>query len=226
MKLSVKSFVLLALMLLSAVLGAALRPTVSIADQRGKLDLEHLIPKQFGDWHELQQSTGQIVNPQQSVLLQKLYTQTLSRTYLNSTGSVVMLSIAYGANQSDSVALHYPEVCYPTQGFQLLASHKALLPTAFGTIAAKRLMMQLGNRYEPVTYWSTLGNQVVQGGLDTKLTQLSYGFKGLIPDGLIFRVSSINKNEQQGYDAQALFAQELVAAISVADRQRLAGLKH
>ena len=33
-------------------------------------------------------------------------------------GRQIMLSIAYGEDQRDGMKLHYPEVCYPAQGFQ------------------------------------------------------------------------------------------------------------
>lgn len=224
MKFSIKSLVLLVLMVVASYTTWVFRPITLLADQRPKVNLEQLLPSKFGDWHELQQSNGQIVNPQQTSLLQKLYTQTLSRSYINSKGVVVMLSIAYGANQSDSVALHYPEICYPSQGFQLLSSAMGTLETQFGTLSVKRLLTKLGSRSEPVTYWSTLGDKIVQGGINTKLAQLDYGFKGLIPDGMIFRISSINQDAANGFEVQAEFTRELFAAIPADSRLRLAGL--
>lgn len=224
MNLWLRNFLLLALMLAASGLAVALRPTHKIADQGPKVDLEIMVPRSFGDWQELKQSSGQIINPQQTELLSKLYSQTLSRTYVNPEGATIMLSIAYGANQSDGVALHYPEVCYPSQGFQLLAIENALLTTDYGTIRVKRLMTALSNRSEPVTYWSILGNQVVQGGLDTKLTQLKYGFNGQIPDGLIFRISSITPDAKAGYETQARFTRDLMVALPASSRLKLAGL--
>jgi EpsI family protein len=85
-------------------------------------------------------------------------------------------------------------------------------------------MTRLGNRSEPVTYWTTLGDKVVQGGIRTKLAQLEYGFHGLIPDGLIFRVSSIDSNPQSGYADHEHFVQELLAELPPATRLRFAGL--
>ncbi len=224
MKLSIKNIVLLVLMIAAAGIAWAMRPHLLLADQRAKIDLEQLVPKQFGDWRELQQSNGQIINPQQTAVLQKLYSQTYSKSYINVKGTVIMVSIAYGANQSDGVALHYPEICYPAQGFQLLSKSPATLQTKYGNIAAKQLMTRLGNRNEPVTYWSTLGDKVVRGGIETKLAQLDYGFNGYIPDGLIFRVSSIESNAVKGHQDQALFVREFLAAIPAPSRLRLAGL--
>lgn len=224
MRYQAKFIVMLVLMLAAASVAWALRPTVFIADSRPKVVLDELIPRTFENWRELPQSSAQIINPQQIELLNKLYSQTLSRTYINEQGVVIMLSIAYGASQSDGVALHYPEVCYPAQGFQVQWSRKESLDLGIGQIPVKRLMTALGNRSEPVTYWSTLGNQVVYGGLATKIAQLKYGFRGEIPDGLIFRVSSISTDANASYAVQANFSRDLVAALSPESRLRLTGI--
>jgi EpsI family protein len=223
MRFSAKSIIMLTLMLIAASLAWALRPTVLIADLRPKVDLESLIPKQFGDWRELRQSNAQIINPQQAEMLTKLYSQTLSRTYVNSIGDTVMLSIAYGANQSDAVQLHYPEVCYPAQGFQVQTNIKGTLLTSEGPISVRRLTTTLGQRSEPVTYWTTIGDQVVTGGLGTKFAQMRYGFHGQIPDGLLFRVSSITRDAKAGHAIQQAFAAQLVSAVRPEDRIRLIG---
>jgi EpsI family protein len=224
MRFPTKIIVMFALMVVAASVAWALRPTVLIADLRPKVDLESMIPKQFGEWRALPQSNALIVNPQQTALLQKLYSQTLSRSYMNPKGVVVMLSIAYGVSQSDGVALHYPEVCYPAQGFQVMWNKKGTLATGFGDIPVKRLLTELGNRSEPVTYWSTLGDQVVYGGLDKKFAQLKYGFKGQIPDGLIFRISTITSDAMDGYQVQDRFARELVETLSAESRVKLIGI--
>lgn len=224
MKKQMYRWILLGAMLLAAAIAQAMRPTTYLANQRPTLNLEQLVPAQFGEWREVKRPNGQIVNPQQTELLQKLYSQTLSRTYINSTGVAVMLSIAYGVSQSDGVALHYPEVCYPAQGFQLQAIENVDIRTAYGNIPAKKLMTRLGNRNEPVTYWTTLGDTVVRGGMNTKLAQLEFGFNGKIPDGLIFRVSTIDRDPNKGYSDQAAFIQQLLASLAPTARLQLAGL--
>ncbi|CAM8669696.1 EpsI_fam, EpsI family protein [Comamonadaceae bacterium] len=211
-------------MVVAAACAYAMTPRIYLADQRPKVELAQLIPTSFGDWREVTQSSGQIINPQQTALLEKLYSQTLSRSYVNSEGVVIMLSIAYGASQSDGVALHYPEVCYPAQGFQLQSNVPVVLDTKFGAIEGRQLMTRLGQRNEPVTYWSTMGDKVVRGGMKTKLAQLDYGFNGLIPDGLIFRVSSITRDAPKGYSDQSNFINDLILALPSASRLRLAGL--
>lgn len=211
-------------MLAASGAAMAIRPSHRIADEGPKVELEKIIPSSFGDWTELPQQPGQIINPQVREKLDRIYTQTLSRTYVNKNGDHIMLSIAYGADQSDAKQLHYPEVCYPAQGFQVVSNVTGVVKTDFGDIRVRRLLTVLGNRSEPLTYWTTVGNRVVLGGKETKLEQLKYGFKGQIPDGLLFRVSSITADVDNGYEVQQGFVAELIHGMSAADRTRLAGL--
>jgi len=211
------------LALLVSAVTWALRPTVFIANQRPKVNLELLIPRQFGEWHQLDQPSILIVNPQQVALLEEIYSQTLSRSYANAEGAVVMLSIAYGANQTRDVALHIPDACYPAQGFEVLSNIKGTLETGFGNIRVTRMTARRGNRSEPVTYWSTLGDKVMQGGLETRLMRVEYGLRGLIPDGLIFRLSSVSPDAKTAYELQEVFVRKLMTALPPASRLQLMG---
>lgn len=223
MRYTLKSWTLLILMAVAATTGWAMRPTHLIADQRPKIELEKLVPIQFGDWRELKQSNGQIVNPQQEALLAKIYSQTLTRSYINSAGAVVMLSIAYGTNQSDDLAFHYPELCYPAQGFEVTSKDTGRLETSINTIIVNRLVTKLKTRHEPVTYWTVLGDDVVEPGLATKLSQIRFGIKRQVPDGLIFRVSSIDTQTKTAFSTHDGFAIALAAAIPTTSGQRLFG---
>jgi EpsI family protein len=220
----IRNIIIAVLMFISSGVALALRPTERIADEGPAVDLETIIPKQFGDWQEEPLRVSQIVNPQQKQVLDEIYTQILSRTYINNKGERIMLSIAYGADQSDAKQLHYPEVCYPAQGFQIISSKYDEVITSVGNVRVKRMMAILGDRTEPVTYWSTVGNKVVVGGKETKLEQLRYGFKGKIPDGLLFRVSSINNDTAEGYMLQDDFLNQIVTSMPINNRLRIAGI--
>ena len=103
-----------------------------------------------------------------------------------------MLALAYGKDQRDAMQVHYPEVCYPAQGFALQEKQIGTLATERGAIPVTRILTNLGQRIEPVTYWTTVGDRVVQTGLQKKLAEMSYGLSGKIPDGMLIRVSSID----------------------------------
>ncbi|MBK7765546.1 MAG: EpsI family protein [Sulfuritalea sp.] len=218
-----KSLLLLALMLGAFGSAIALHPSAKIADERPPLDLKTLIPAQFGDWREEKQTVAQVVNPQQKETIDKIYNQTLSRTYVNPKGYRIMLSLAYGGDQSDSMQVHKPEVCYPAQGFQVLKKSTAAIALPFGPLPVVRIETQLGQRREPVTYWITVGDQIVQGNVQKKLAEMRFRFAGKIPDGLLFRVSSIDPEIPRAYDLQAKFINQLLGALTPEQRHRLAG---
>ena len=108
------------LMACAAAGGQAMVPTKRMALLRGPFKLADLVPQKFGRWQVDDRSVGGIVDPQTEAMLNKLYGQILNRVYVDPDGHRIMLSIAYGADQADDdVQLHYPEVCYPAQGFRV-----------------------------------------------------------------------------------------------------------
>ncbi|ODU50425.1 MAG: EpsI family protein [Thiobacillus sp. SCN 63-374] len=201
----------------------ALKPTKKIADSEPKIDLAVLIPKTFADWKIDETITPLISNPEQQALMNKIYSQTLARTYVNSNGDRIMLSIAYGGDQSDGMAVHKPEVCYPGQGFQIIKNAIGILSTGEGTIPVKRLVATQGQRIEPITYWMTVGDAVAVNGFKWKLQQLKYGLTGRIPDGLLFRVSSIQADNAKAYETQDTFIRDLLKVLSPTGRERIVG---
>lgn len=218
-----KSFVLMLLMLVSAAAGYVARPTVKIADQKAAVQLEKMIPESFGNWRELKQGVSMIVNPQEQQVLNEIYSQTLSKTYVNAEGYRVMLSIAYGGDQSRDLQVHRPEVCYSAQGFQVSAAEKVSLHINGGQLPAMRLQARLGTRTEPVTYWVRIGDQVVRGNLEQGFARLSYGVRGQIADGLLFRVSSIDKEPPHAYRYQEAFVNDLMLAVADANKSAFLG---
>lgn len=213
------------LMMSAAAVATVMTPTRRIVDILPKLDIEASIPQRFGDWQIDTRSGGGVVNPQQTELLNKIYSQIVTRTYVNSEGYRIMLSIAYGEDQRDGNQLHYPEVCYPAQGFQVISNRKATLETSLGNIPVKRLESHLSQqRYEPITYWTTIGTQALTGGTTKKLAEMRYGLRGEIPDGLLFRISSIDRESAVAFAKQAQFVEQMLPALTPDVRARLAGL--
>ena len=223
MKISVPNIILLLLMLLSAGMASALRPTISLADERTPISLKAMVPTAFGDWQEQRNVSASIVDPGTQLVLDKIYSETLTRTYVNKAGYRVMLSIAYGKNQSDALQLHKPEVCYPAQGFTLLAKEASTLDLQGKPIAAVRLQTRLGARVEPITYWTVVGDHITKSGIDKKLTEMRYALNGRIPDGMLVRVSSIDLGTNNAYAMQGEFANQMVQAIAPELRNRFAG---
>ncbi len=217
------AFVIAGLMFAASVGAIVLRPTTKVADLE-PVSLARIVPKQFGEWREEPQRFVQVVNPQTKELLDKLYSEVLSRVYVSSSGYRVMLSLAYGSDQRGALQAHKPEVCYPAQGFTLHKNEAADLSTKFGSIPARRLLTSMRARHEPVTYWFTVGDRAVEGKLQKRLVELRFGLTGRIPDGMLFRVSSIDTDPARAFGQQEEFVQQLLEAVSPAERKRLSGL--
>lgn len=201
-----------------------LKPTTKLADSRPAVNLEQIIPSQFGEWHTDTVVLEQIVSPERKELLAKLYAQTLTRAYLDSRGTRIMLSIAYGGDQSDGLQVHRPEVCYTAQGFGVQKERVDTLITKFGSLPVKRMFAALGERNEPITYWITVGDTaVVLKGMHQRLAQLRYGLTGKVPDGMLVRVSLISSDEKEAYRIQDDFIRAMIDAMSKEDRERIAG---
>lgn len=209
--------------LATAATTRVLIPTKNMADQKGRFSLEQLVPLQFGDWALDTSVVPLKVDPATQERLDKIYNQTLSRTYINSNGERIMLSIAYGGDQSNNMAVHRPEVCYVAQGFNVNRNEIGQLPTSFGTLPVRRLVAVQGSRTEPITYWITVGEHAINPGMSQKLQQLRYGFAGQVPDGMLVRVSSINTDLNSAYALQQKFVADMLANIKGPDRVRLIG---
>jgi EpsI family protein len=226
MKALTKNILLFSLMLAASGLAVALKPTHLIADQLPPINLEAMIPKSFGEWREEPQNNTLIIDPQQKETLDRIYTQTLSRTFISTNGARMMLSIAYGKDQGDTNQVHSPEICYPAQGFTLKNRQQVQLETGVGTIPATRVETNIGPRAEPVTFWITVGDKAIGSTWDMKLTQLRYGLQGKIPDGMLFRVSSIDNDTTHAYTEQKEFIGQLLAALDPQSRKKFIGTPH
>jgi EpsI family protein len=199
-------------------------PTERVDNKKAapKIDLEALVPTQFGDWRELP-GPATAVNPQTQALLDKLYSQILARTYVHKDGYAIMLSLSYGADQRGALEAHKPEVCYPAQGFTVDLIESVQLNTGDSSIPVKRLATHMDQRREPLMYWFTLGSHNVQSKFDKRMVELKMAITGQIPDGLLFRVSSIDADNQRAWKRQEEFVQSLVKALPAEARGRLIG---
>jgi EpsI family protein len=213
-------------MLITAIVTLLVHPNIRLVDQSDKIELETMIPHQLGEWVMDERQSAAVVNPQGGELQNKIYQQVLSRTYIHTPSQrSVMLSIAYGENQNRSNDLHVPDVCYPAGGFKIEFAKLGLLQTKFGDIPVKRLVAQRMQRREPLTYWAIIGEHVATGAVSSKMIALSYGLSGIVPDGIIFRVSSVGIDDEAAFVTQQEFVQVLFDALPATARKRLAGLQ-
>lgn len=210
------------LMVLSSVLTKVMTPNISAGPQVA-IKLETLIPTEFEDWKLDSSIASPIVTPGLKNLLEKTYSQTLARTYVNKKGESIMLSIAYGGAEKTDLNNHRPEVCYASAGFDISKITKTFVDSTVGRIPVMHLVAKQGTRNEPITYWTRIGDSLTRGWLEEKLSTLGYGLAGNAPDGLLVRVSSISNDEQDSYRIQQVFLAALLKAVRSEERHWLVG---
>jgi EpsI family protein len=215
---------LAALMCSVSVVATFVHPEATAERRAPAIQLSTAVPQQFGDWRLDPSQATLVVNPQTQQLLDKLYGEVLTRTYVNPRGYRIMLSLAYGSDQRGALQAHRPELCYVAQGFSLLRNDTSDIDTSYGQILGRRMSTQLGSRFEPVTYWFTLGDQTVRSRFERRMAEVRVGLTGQIPDGLLFRVSSIDIDSTRAYSEHDRFVNDLLAAVAPTDRVRLSGL--
>lgn len=211
-------------MFAAAGMALALKPTAKLVDSESQINLETLIPAQLGDWKVDETIATLLVTPELLKVIEETYSQTLTRTYVNREGKRIMLSVAYGGSHGEGMQTHRPEVCYPAQGFQVVKdTQPAVLSTQYGELPIKRLVAAQGARNEPITYWVVVGDQQTQFGMRMKLAQMRYTLTGVIPNGMLVRVSSIDRDEKGAYENQTDFIRSMLAAMRDTERERITG---
>lgn len=219
----IKALVALVIMMLAFAGAHAWKPTRHLSDMRPAVDLEAMFPKSFDGWEVDTRVPVQLVSPDVAAVLNRTYNQTLSRVYVNRSGERIMLSVAYGGDQSDGTRAHRPEVCYPAQGFQILSSQMRELDAPPSPSRVRQLVAKLGGRVEPITYWVVVGDRIALSGTEQKIEQLSYSVKGVIPDGMLVRVSSIDRDSARAFKVQDSFIASLAKALRSGDLPQVMG---
>lgn len=183
--------------------------------------LGDMIPRTVGDWQVDDTLMPVLPQPQDDdrSLAARIYDQTVVRTYRNAHGDQVMLVAAYGRDQSDSLQLHRPEICYRSQGFQVSDPVRQRLSVDRTTrLPVVRLITRQRTRHEPVTYWTRVGDAVPQTTLSRQWTKLLYGLRGKRPDGVLVRVSTISREPETAFATQDRFIRDLFAAMDRSHR--------
>ncbi|CAH0351570.1 exosortase C-terminal domain/associated protein EpsI [Aquabacterium sp. CECT 9606] len=210
----------------SVVAAELLKPRKPWADVIGEPHYAALVPAHFGDWQELPYAQKSVVNPVQEENLMRLYSETFARSYLHRpTGRRIMLSIAYGREQSNDTQLHTPEACYPSQGFKVEARTEHTVSSPFGGIDSVRMMTTLGpKRTEPLTYFVRVGDGVARGSRDRNMARVMMALRGYRVDGMLFRISEITRRSDP-FELQDRFIQDLLNALGPQARRSLIGSK-
>jgi EpsI family protein len=212
--------ILTGLALLGAAGVASARQPKAGPKHLGKGGLDALIPKRLGDWQF--ETTSGLVLPPPDATADRLYDEVLTRVYTRPDGAAVMFLVAYSSVQDGLLQLHRPEVCYPTSGYQL--SETRIQPVVFGNgdqVPARRFTAASPSRIEHVLYWTRLGQALPTSWTEQRWAVVRANLAGLIPDGVLVRMSSIENDSEKAFAMLQQFASELAAAATPTARQLL-----
>ncbi len=200
-------------MLAAALLAYVMTPHRLMARTHEAFNIDAHFPRAFGEWSEL--PGLQAVKPPADGLEAEIYSQELARAYVDKDGHAVMLMVAYGESQSDRLQLHHPEICYTAQGFRV--TRPVTTPFQWSpterAIPLTRLVATREGRTEPIAYWMRIGYDVTNSNWARNRLKLEYGLRGWIPDGVLYRVSTLGVPENMSAQVQEKFIRDLLNAV-------------
>ena len=211
-------------MFAATMAAVAMKPRHLMARSQKELDLEKTLPVAFGQWRAAP-GVRLVEPPGSDTLSHEIYNQEVARGYLDPDGHLVMLLVAYGESQSERLQLHRPEICYAAQGFSVSRPVDGSLSYSVTEppLEIRRVMTFREERVEPITYWMRIGYDVSEGVLERQRLKLEYGLRGLVPDGALFRVSTVGVPQVESYRVEDQFIRDLIAAVDPTMRAFMVG---
>jgi EpsI family protein len=206
----------------AALLAEAAKPRAH-DEARAKVPLDTVFPLEFSGWRADTLAQAFVQPADDSGKIYGFYDQVLERAYRNAAGQQVMLCVAYGREQSPALQVHRPEICYGAGGFHIDGLQRVQMPFGTRRVHATRLHAWKLGRSEPVTYWTVLGDTVVDDGQSFRWRQVALGLRGQIRDGMLVRISSIDRDASAGYRVHAAFAEDLLRGMPAEHRNRVFG---
>lgn len=155
-----------------------------------EIKFQQMIPEVVGGWKS--RKSDELVLPAPDEGQQKLYENLETRVYEGDGLPSIMVLIAYSSIQRNNVQVHRPEVCYPAAGFPILWTKEKVLDVGSRKILARELVAQRGGLKERIIYWVRVGKDYPIGWAEQRLSMAISNAKGVTPDGLLFRVSTLD----------------------------------
>lgn len=187
-----------------------------------KLDTE--IPTVLGEWEVTPSNAMVLPDAPEGSLSAQLYDETVSRLYTSPSRIPVMLVIAYGSTQSDTLQLHRPEVCYRAVGFEVSGQEAVqvdLQPR--GSLPARELVARANERVEPILYWTRIGDFLPTSGTEQRIMKLRNELNGFVADGVLVRLSTVAEPSPQIFAELHDFTAQMMRAVSPEVRPALIG---
>lgn len=207
----------------AALLAYVLTPHRLMARTHDTFDIDAHIPHAFGEWSALP-GVG-IIKPPPDGLEAQIYNQEVSRVFVDKEGHPVFFIVAYGESQSDRLQVHHPEVCYTAQGFRVTRPETSKFEWSSSSppIPVTRLVATREERLEPISYWIRTGYDVSNGNWARQALKLQYGLRGWVPDGALFRMSTVGLPKDMSFKVQDKFIRDLLSAVTPETREFMVG---
>jgi EpsI family protein len=203
-----------------AGVAAARQPSKNV-DYLGKAKLEDVLPEKVGRWTFV--SNSGLVVPPEDQLARALYSQLLTRTYMDEAGKGIMLLVAQSGTQSGILQIHRPEFCYTAGGYSLTPSmpHPVQLPGR--ELPALSISATREARTEQIVYWTRIGNHLPTSWTQQRLAVAMDNLKGYIPDAVMVRVSTYGTDKPLAFADVDEFIRALMAKVTPEVRRVLIG---
>ncbi|MGX7953593.1 exosortase-associated protein EpsI, V-type [Tsuneonella sp. HG249] len=138
-------------------------------------------------------TTSGLVLPPPDALSDRLYDNLITRTYARPDGKVAMLLIAYNNRQDGVLQIHRPEICYPAGGFVLTPTRPVDTPLGGGApLPSQTFVARSEMRTETVLYWTRVDDAFPRRWIEQRLVVARRNLEGVIPDGVLVRVSTLS----------------------------------
>jgi EpsI family protein len=187
----------------------------------GKVD--DAVPKEVGKW-AMVPNLNFVLPPEDESKAAAVYEQQLMRSYGFDDAAPIMLLIAYARSQSGMLMVHRPESCYPGSGFAITQERDVVIPLAQHIFAPGRFLSTVrDDRTEQVLYWTRVGNRFPVSWDDQRRSIAMQNLSGLIPDGVLVRLSVIDSDAEAACVAMTRFAATLFRSCPASGRALLAG---
>ena len=175
---------------------AAYRDPVKVTAAMPDKVFRGLIPRQVGNWQS--RKSDELVVPQEDEFAAKLYENLETFVYEGANSPTIMLLLAYNSMQQNDVQAHRPEVCYPAGGYPIIFSEELAVKYKSKIISGRYLIAKRSSSlFEHIIYWIRIGDSFPTSWTQQRLDMALINASGIIPDGSLFRASTINQHSEK-----------------------------
>ncbi len=164
------------------------------------------------------------VLPASGPLTERSYVDLVTRLYRAPDAPPVMLLAAQGRAGDPGMSVHRPERCYRAAGFDIEDASVVPLPAPFPRGAqAVRMTARREDRVEQLFFWTRIGARFPASALEQRLDTVKANLAGVLPPGLLFRLSVLGSDAAPAFALLQGFNAELFEGLNAPARMTLLG---